>query len=162
VGNLERKRHLEGVDLDGDDIKMDHEGIGRRGKEWVCLSCNRNWWRVLATTIMICRFHAMRAVSWIATAQNCGRSYKYGSSAAKCQSVEKNGAKVAVRYVTWPWILLPGLRQAHSIFQRQLCTQSDLVLSLSIPIIISCTYVHPVAAHLFFPSLLSFPLSPLQ
>lgn len=111
---------------------------------------------------MIFRFHTMRAICSIAAAQNFERSYKYGSKVAKCQGVEKSGAEVAVRCVTWPFILLPAVRQVHNLCQSQFSTECDLVFPLSIPSIISLTWRHPVAAHLFFPSLLSCSLSSLR
>ena len=67
-----------------------------------------------------------------------------------------------------PWHWLSSLTvfwKVRSPFQREFSTKCDLVITLSIPIILSFSCGHPVAVYvifLVFPSLLFFPLLFLQ
>jgi len=63
------------------------------------------------------------------------------------------------------FMLLSALQPVHDLFQGDFSTVRYLVLPLSVSSVLSFPYGHPVAAYvvfLFFPSLLSFPLSILQ
>ena len=58
--------------------------------------------------------------------------------------------------------LYPFLWQFHSLFHSEFSTEWDVVLPLSVYNIISFPQSHPIAAYIFFLSLLSFSLFFLQ
>ena len=51
-GNLRERDHWGGQDVDGNNIKMDFEEVGRGCGNWMELAEDRDRWRALVSTVM--------------------------------------------------------------------------------------------------------------
>jgi hypothetical protein len=53
VGKLEGKRSLGRSRLRWEDnIKMDHQEVRCKGKDWINVAQDRDWWRALVNAVM--------------------------------------------------------------------------------------------------------------